>query len=137
MLGLPHYIMSAYISLQEQHIYFHGEAVKGKIFCHKERVGILCQLLFELNSYITSIKYIVFPSVNTVSSPHTCPSHTISSTRVFSNLWGLLFSASYLHTTVPISTPPTPSTKPLFDFSLCDWHLINEEGLVSLSLQLW
>lgn len=31
-----------------------------------------------------------------------------------------------------LSPPPSPSPKALWGCSLCDWHLINEEGLVSL-----
>ena len=73
------------------------------------------------------------PIRNTASSLRTCPSNSRPPMCV-SHFGRLFCSALYILVLVPITTlpQPPPSPKALRGCSLCDWHLINEEGLVSL-----
>lgn len=88
-------------------------------------------------SKLFPINYIVCPFRRAVSSPQTCLSLLRQSTCVFQPLGAFIFCFLPSHYRANQRSPLHPLHEAPCDFSLCDWHLINEEGLVSLSLQLW
>lgn len=88
-------------------------------------------------SKLSPINDTVCPFRRSVSSPQTCPSLSRQSTCVFQPLGAFIFYVLPSQYSANQRSPLHPLHGALCDFSLCDWHLINEEGLVSLSLRLW